>query len=189
MKIINSRNTKLNLYSVFHKLFVLLILTSLMSCATSLSEYKSSQPSLMMDSFFNGKLTAWGTFQDRNGKVLRRFQVDMIGTWDGNNGILDEDFVYDDGEKQKRIWRITKNPDGTFTGTADDVVGEAIGRSEGFALNWRYTMSLPVDDKVYEVQFDDWMYLVNAKNVINRASVSKFGLHVGEVTLFIQKHP
>lgn len=113
----------------------------------------------------------------------------MIGTWDGNNGILDEDFVYDDGEKQKRIWRITKNPDGTFTGTADDVVGEAVGRSEGFALNWRYTMALPVDDKVYEVQFDDWMYLVNAKNVINRASVSKFGLHVGEVTLFIQKHP
>lgn len=189
MKTMKSQHVKSKFYSIFHKFFVLLILASLMSCATSLSEYKSSQPSLMMDSFFNGKLTAWGTFQDRNGKVLRRFQVEMIGTWDGNKGILDEDFVYDDGEKQKRIWYITKNSDGTFTGTADDVVGEAIGRSEGFALNWKYTMSLPVDDKVYDVQFNDWMYLVNTNNVINRASVSKYGFHVGEVTLFIQKQP
>lgn len=189
MKLINSQYPKSKLFSILHKLFVLTLLATLMSCATSLTEYKSSQPSLMMDSFFNGKLTAWGTVQDRNGKVLRRFQAEMIGTWDGNNGILDEDFVYDDGEKQKRIWRITKNTDGTFSGTADDVVGIAIGRSEGFALNWRYTMALPVDGKVYEVQFDDWMYLVNTNNVINRASMSKFGVQVGEVTLFIQKHP
>jgi hypothetical protein len=189
MKILNALNARSKIFTTGYKLTLLVILASLMSCATTLTEYKSSQPSLMMDSFFNGKLTAWGTFQDRNGKVLRRFQVEMIGTWDGNKGILDEDFVYDDGEKQKRIWRITKNSDGTFTGTADDVVGEAIGRSEGFALNWKYTMSLPVDDKVYDVQFNDWMYLVNTNNVINRASVTKYGFHVGEVTLFIQKQP
>ena len=68
------------------------------------------------------------------------------------------------------------------------MVGTAQGRVAGNALNWRYTLRLPVDGSVYEVAFDDWMYLVDDKVMLNKAAMSKFGIHLGEVTLaFVKK--
>ncbi|NVJ61979.1 MAG: DUF3833 domain-containing protein [Gammaproteobacteria bacterium] len=172
----------------FSRLLTLILSVLLISsCATSLDEYADSQPEFKLEEFFSGKLTAWGTFEDYSGKVTRRFKVEMTGTWNGNKGVLDEDFYYDDGEEQKRIWRLTKEAPGVYSGEADDIVGVAKGEVKGFALNWSYTMSLPVDDDIYEVHFDDWMYLLDDKSVINKATVSKFGFEVGQVTLFIQK--
>ena len=82
---------------------------------------------------------------------------------------------------------LHQGEDGRWRGTAGDVVGEAVGEVAGNALNWRYTLKLPVDGKVYEVQFDDWMYLMDQNTLINRASMSKFGFELGEVTLFFRK--
>ena len=70
-----------------------------------------------------------------------------------------------------------------FSGTADDVVGQALGQQSGNAFNWRYTLALPVDGRVVEVQFDDWMYLMNDRVMLNKAAMAKFGVHLGEVTL------
>ena len=111
----------------------------------------------------------------------------MDGRWDGNQGVLDEHFTYSDGKKERRIWRLTKHDDGRYTGTADDVIGTAQGRSAGNAFQWAYTLQLPVDGTVYEVQFDDWMYLVDERVMLNRATMSKFGIRLGEVTLSFQK--
>jgi hypothetical protein len=114
----------------------------------------------------------------------------MRCTWQGNEGVLDEDFLYSDGSKQRRVWRITKLPGGRYTGTADDVVGIAQGQAQGNALNWSYTLSLPVDGKVYEVQFDDWMYLMSDTVMLNKATMRKFGVRLGEVTLaFTRRAP
>jgi NOL1/NOP2/fmu family ribosome biogenesis protein len=44
-----------------------------------------------------------------------------------------------------------------------------------------------VDGKVYEVQFDDWMYLVDERVMLNKARMSKFGIYLGEVTLSFTK--
>lgn len=173
---------------LYRSVLIILVSLALVSCATSLDEYADTKPEFKLEEFFSGKLTAWGTFEDYSGKVTRRFRVEMIGTWEGNKGILDEDFYYDDGEEQKRIWRLTKEAPGIYTGEADDIVGTARGEVQGFALNWSYTMALPVDGEIYEVHFDDWMYLIDEKSLINKASVSKFGFEVGQVTLFIQKH-
>jgi hypothetical protein len=156
-------------------------------CSTNLDDYHSTQPKFVLEQFFNGKLQAYGTFQDRSGKVTRRFRVDMTASWDGDHGVLDEDFYYDDGEQQKRVWYLTKLSDGRYEGRADDIVGKAKGEVRGFALNWRYTMALTVDETTYHVNFDDWMYLVDETHLINRALVSKWGVTVGEVTLFIHQ--
>ena len=67
------------------------------------------------------------------------------------------------------------------------MVGTALGQARGNALNWRYTLALPVDGKVYEVQFDDWMYLMTDTVMLNKASMSKFGFKLGEVTLSFTK--
>jgi Protein of unknown function (DUF3833) len=151
------------------------------------SAYEKEKPTLDLKTYFNGTLDAWGLFQDRSGKVIKRFTVVMRCTWQGNTGVLDEDFTYSDGTKQKRIWRLTETSPGNYIGKADDVVGEAIGTAAGNALNWRYVLSLPVDGTVYNVNFDDWMYLVDDKVMLNRAVMSKFGFRLGEVLLSFTK--
>ncbi len=111
----------------------------------------------------------------------------MRGEWKGSEGVLDEHFVYSDGTTQRRIWRLTLGPDGAVTGAADDVVGQAVGKISGNALSWRYVLRLPVDDKVYDVQMDDWMYLQTDRVMLNTATMSKFGFRLGEVVLTFVK--
>jgi hypothetical protein len=162
---------------------------ALAGCAApSPADYAAEKPVLDLKTYFNGPLVAHGIFTDRSGKVARRFTVQMTGTWQGNQGTLDERFTYSDGKTERRVWRLTDLGNGRWSGRADDVVGEAVGIAAGNALNWRYTLKLPVDDKVYEVQFDDWMYLMDDKVMLNKAVMSKFGIRLGEVTLSFYKN-
>lgn len=166
----------------------LIVTLFLAGCASQdIRQYADEKPTLDLATYFNGKIMAHGIFQDRSGQVVRRFVVEMDGQWNGNQGVLDEWFTYSDGTKERRIWRLTKHADGRYTGTADDVVGEAEGQAVGNAFFWSYVLSLPVDGKVYEVRFDDWMYLVDDKVMLNRATMSKFGIKLGEVTLAFTK--
>ena len=160
----------------------------LAGCASQdINNYANEKPALDLQQYFNGTLDAYGVFTDRSGAVVKRFTVLMECKWTGDEGVLDEAFTYSDGTKQTRIWRLTKTGNGKFVGRADDVVGEALGESRGNAFHWTYTMRLPVDDKVYDVQFDDWMYLMTDKVMLNKATMSKFGVRLGEVTLSFTK--
>ena len=185
-------------------------------CATQdIGSYANQQPTLDLQQYFNGTLDAYGVFTDRSGAVVKRFTVLMLCTWTGDTGVLHEDFNYSDGTKQTRIWKLTKRGNGRFDGRADDVVGEAHGESRGNAFHWTYTLSLPIGDKpsdalppqgasaptggsaareaasvearTVNVQFDDWMYLMTDKVMLNKAAMSKFGVRLGEVTLSFTK--
>ncbi len=159
------------------------------------ADYAAEKPVFDLKAYFNGEVTAHGVFTDRAGKVSRRFTVLMKCSWVGDDGVLDEDFTYSDGKKERRVWRLKKlggagaNSGGVtrYTGVADDVVGVATGEAAGNAFRWNYTLRLPVDGSVYEVQFDDWMYLMNERVMINKAVMSKFGVRLGEVTLAFDK--
>ncbi len=169
---------------------VILFSSLLFSCSNdSLTMYENTSPEFKLEEFFSGPLRAYGMVQDRGGKVLRRFTVDMTGTWEGNKGTLYEMFYYDDGEQQERIWYLEKFGDNHYGGNADDVVKPASGHTQGYAFNWRYTLAIPVDGKVWDIDFDDWMYLLDEQRLINRAAMKKFGFRVGEVTLWIEKLP
>ena len=158
--------------------------TGLTGCASPrVEDYAAEKPVLDLRTYFNGIVDAWGIFTDRNGKVVKRFTVLMKCEWRDKQGVLDEDFVYSDGTKEKRIWTLTDHGDGNFTGTAGDVVGTAEGKALGNAFNWRYTLALPVDGTVINVQMDDWMYLMNDRVMLNKARMSKWGVHLGDVTL------
>lgn len=156
---------------------------------TDVSRYAAERPQLDLQQYFDGRVEAWGMFQDRSGEVVKRFKVNMDCHWQGNTGTLDEHFSYSDGTKQRRVWTLQKLANGHYTGTADDVVGTAQGHAAGNTLNWRYVMALPVDGKVYNVNFDDWMFLQEDGVMINRAVMSKFGFRLGEVTLSFRKLP
>ena len=161
---------------------------ALTGCSSQqIDTYANEKPQLDLTQYFNGTLDAYGVFTDRSGAVVKRFTVVMQCSWTGNEGVLDETFSYADGSTQKRIWRLTRLPGGGFTGRADDVVGQAVGESRGNAFHWNYTLSLPVEGRVIEVQFDDWMYLMTDRVMLNKATMSKFGVRLGEVTLSFNK--
>ena len=161
---------------------------ALTGCASpTVADYAREKPVLDLAQYFNGTIDAHGIFQDRQGKVVKRFTVVMDCRWEGDQGVLDEAFTYSDGSKDRRVWRLTKHANGRYTGTAGDVVGEAEGQTAGNAFRWKYTLNLPVDGKVYEVQFDDWMYLMDERVMLNRATMSKFGVRLGEITLSFTK--
>lgn len=169
-------------------LCVIFVSLTLTACSSQkLSDYKNSDPEFDVKTFFNGPLQAKGIVLDRSGTVTRRFSVEMVGSWDNNQGTLAEWFIFDDGEKTERTWIINKLENGAYTGTAGDIAGEAKGQSAGFALHWDYQLDLAVDENVYRVTFDDWLYQIDEQVVINRSYIKKWGFTVGEVILVISK--
>jgi hypothetical protein len=179
--------TLLNSIRRWSGVYALALLLSACASAPTPADYAGETPTLNLRAYFDGPLTAYGLFTDRSGKVVRRFTVKMTGTWSGDQGVLDEEFTYSDGKKERRVWRLTDLGNGRYVGRADDVVGDASGLAAGNALNWRYTLALDVDGRVIEVQFDDWMYLMNDRVMLNKAAMSKFGIHLGDVTLAFTK--
>ena len=174
--------------SSWWRLAWLLPLLWLSGCGASLDDYRGSRPGWDLARFFNGKLVAHGLVTDRSGEVTSRFRVEMQGRWQDGKGELFEQFYFDDGRRQTRTWFLSKGADGHWRGTAADVVGEAVGKTAGFALNWRYQLDLALPDgEVVRVGFDDWMYLLDEDRLINRAEISKFGIHLGEVILYIER--
>lgn len=160
----------------------------LLGCSSvQVSDYKNELPKLKLEEYLNGPLVAHGYFQNRSGKIIKRFVVDMKGTWRDNVGTLEEDFSYSDGTKSRRVWTITKKSEGRYIGTAGDVVGEALGEIAGNALRWKYVLALDVDGTTYHVKFDDWMYQIDDKVLLNKSKMYKFGFYLGEVVLSMQK--
>ena len=151
--------------------------------------FMETAPKLVLEDYFTGETRAWGLFEDRFGNLRRQFAVDITGTWDGRELVLDERFQYSDGERDRRVWTIEKINATTYEGRADDVIGRAEGKAYGNALNWRYDLDLKVGDGTLRVHFNDWMFL-NADGVLlNRARVSKFGVEIGTVTLAFMEVP
>lgn len=161
----------------------------LSGCAgVQVDRYKNEKPVLDLKTYFNGTIDGVGMFQDRSGEVIKRFHVVIHARWEGNVGTLDEQFKWADGTTSQRVWTITRHDEHRYTGRAADVVGEAQGEAQGNALRWRYVMDLPVEGgKTYHVDFDDWMFLMDDNVMLNRSAMSKWGFHLGDVTLSFSK--
>lgn len=159
----------------------------LVSCTTRLSDYPASEPQFDLATFFNGNVTAWGILEDSKNRVTRRFCVDITGTWQGDEGKLDERFYFDDGETDQRIWTLKKNSEGHYSGTAHDVVGSAEGSIRGSVFRWQYKLNVRVDDKTHELFLDDWIYQIDEHRAFNRTRMKKFGIQVAELSIFFDK--
>ena len=167
-------------------IFTLLILTG---CANTMkpTDFKDQKPRLIIEDYLSGNVKAWGVLQNRSGKVTRQFKADLNGKWDGSQLILDEVFNWTDGEKQTRQWTITKIDEHNYEGTASDVVGKAKGYSYGPAFKFEYVLLVPVKGREMKITFDDWIFKQNDRVAINRATMTKFGIKVAELTVVFVK--
>jgi Protein of unknown function (DUF3833) len=149
-----------------------------------IEDFKGAEPKLALEEYFVGETRAWGMFEDLFGNLRRQFVVDITGTFDGKTLTLDERFVYNDGERQRRVWRIVRTGPETYEGRADDIIGVAQGRLSGNALTWSYQMDLPIGGRPWRVSFDDWMFLQPGGAMLNKADISKLGVRLGTVSIF-----
>lgn len=159
----------------------------LLGCSQKMADYNDTQPRADIKEFFTGPIKGWGIVQDWRGRVVTRFDVDMVGTWQGDKGRLEELFTYYDGKEEVRVWNIDKIGANSYRGTADDIIGEAIGETNGTAIRWAYQMDIAVGGNTFRLTFDDWMYQMNDGVLVNRSYLKKFGFTVAELTLFMKK--
>ncbi|WP_437608306.1 DUF3833 domain-containing protein [Erwinia sp. V71] len=169
------------------KKMCLLLCLLISGCGASIEDYHAATPKLDIFAYFNGESRAWGMVQDYSGKQVRRFEVAIRGEVLGDTLTLHEDFVYDDGERQTRVWRILRQPDGHYSGTADDIIGRASGHAAGNAFNWRYQMEVKTGSSSYLLNFDDWIYQQDSRHLLNVTSLKKWGIEVARVTIFFDK--
>lgn len=174
--------------TIIRKVFFVWIAVMVTSCASSdIKIYSEEQPTMDVRGYFNGPLKGWGFVQDWRGQVVRRFDIDMLGSWDGDTGTLEESFRYYDGEVQERVWTLTRLNDSEFLGQASDVVGFNFGRMSGNMLHMNYQLDVPYKDGSITLTLDDRLWLFNEGVVINKTKMKKFGLTVGHLTVFMKK--
>ena len=151
--------------------------------------YSKNLPKMDIRNYLNGNLEAHGILQNRSGEVIKSFTVKMIGTWNGNDGRLEEDFIFSDGKKDRRVWEIKLLDDNNFTAKAHDTVGIANGQQYGNAVKMNYVLKVDVDGKKYDISLVDWIYLVDDKTAINVSQMTKFGFRVGTLNISFKKLP
>lgn len=146
-----------------------------------------AKPHFELTTFFNGSTRAWGVFEDRFGRLKRRFTVDMQGGWQGKVFVLDERFVYDTGDIENRTWHVTPLGSGHFRATCPDCVGNADGQCDADSIRMSYRFRLKLKDLQIVVAFDDRLYRMADATAINRTTMSKWGIKLGELSLFFQR--
>ena len=181
-------NLAQQIFSAQHKVYLALCLLLLASCSPiTVDDYADNKPRMVMEDFFSGPLTAHGVVKDRSGKVIRSFNATISASWQQGIGTLDEQFVFDDGEQQQRIWQLTKTSDGRYVGTANDVVGEAMISVAGNSVFLDYVLRIDYKGSPLEIRIDDRMYLTSNEVMINESTMTKWGFEVGSLLLVIKK--
>ena len=66
------------------------LMLSLAACSsTGITYYADQLPKLVLEDFFDGNLEAYGVVKDWRGRVIRKFEADIIAYWNRGVGTLD----------------------------------------------------------------------------------------------------
>ncbi len=144
-------------------------------------DYEDETPTFDIRTHLNGPITCEGVIYGPLGRVSSRFVADFDASWDGNEGVMKERFVYDDGSVQDREWRLVLSEDGAIRAEAADVVGRGAGRQAGPTVLLRYKIKLPDASGGHVLDTVDWMYLTPNGTIMNRSQFRKFGIKVAEL--------
>ena len=171
-------------------LIAVLFALGLTACSSvSVDDYRDREPRFLPEQFFAGALTAHGVVKDYKGYASRSFVADITACWQNGVGTLDERFVFDDGEKQTRIWTLSQTEGGRYEATAGDVKGVGQASVSGNTMFLDYVLTIQLSDGSIDVAVDDRMYLVSENVLINESTLKKFGMPVGGILLTIIRHP
>ncbi len=170
------------------KLCLALVVAPLAGCATVPAPDAAFRDApLQIEKFLAGRTRAEGVFRNTITGAERKLTATLNGRWNGSTLVLAEDFVFADGARDRKTWRLTKLADGKWSGTREDVIGTATGVQDGKSFRLSYEADLTSQGSATIVRFEDVLTQTAPNVVLNRAVVSKFGVKVGEITLTIRR--
>jgi hypothetical protein len=106
-----------------------------------------------------------------------------MGRREGDALVITQDFTFEDGHRQQRVFRVRRIDDHRYEATANDMVGVSRGEAYGNTFHWEYTIALRPGNPLANVRFKLWMYLqADGETMINRVTVSKLGVILSETT-------
>lgn len=157
------------------------------ACSSSPTLDNKRSPSLSLTEFFSGKFCAWGLVKSSGGELTRKFVAKIDARSKENSFELDEQFIFDDGEKQNRLWQFIYK-DNQWVGTAGDVEGKAVGNVSGDTFHLVYDLNVKIDENHWTINMDDWLYLVDENTMMGTTTMKKWGFVVGEINITMQKN-
>jgi hypothetical protein len=148
--------------------------------------FAGAEPRFDPDKYFEGPTRSWGVTESRSGRPKSRFRTEMMGRREGGDKgdlVITQDFHFEDGRTQQRVWHIHRAGDHRYEASASDVIGPAVGYAYGNTFHWEYTLALRPGNKLANVHMEHWMYLqADGETMINRVLIRKFGVIVAETT-------
>ncbi|MEO8378989.1 MAG: DUF3833 family protein [Acidobacteriota bacterium] len=165
-------------------LLALMWLPLLTACGSlSPSHFSTAEPRFEPDRYFEGPTRSWGVTESRRGNPKSRFRTEMFGRREGDVLVVTQDFTFEDGRTQRRLWRIRRIDEHRYEATSPDVPGVAPGEAYGNTFHWEYTLALTPHNVFTRVRMHHWMYLqADGTTMINRVIITKLGVVIAETT-------
>jgi hypothetical protein len=155
--------------------------------AASAADAEAPAP-LTLEGYFTGTTHGSGAFNSWIAGVDRAFELTAEGYWDGTTLTLVEDFHFADGARERKTWRFVRTGEGTYIGTREDVVGEAVVTTDDGQIRMTYDLDLPrADGSTIRLHFRDIIERQRDGTVLNTARVTKFGLPIARVEVVFSK--
>lgn len=162
---------------------------ALAGCAAVPNAPKGVKPLTLVDAFA-GRSTGAGHFKVWLTGDERRFTAHLNGRVTGNMGArhlsVVEDFIYDDGEKNRLTWVFDEQGAGRWTGKREDTVGLAEVVEADGVIRLTYTADFASPSGVNRLGFSDVIYDAGDR-LINDAIVTKSGIPVASVQFVISR--
>ncbi len=167
-----------------------ILLCALTGACSSLKpqHFAAEAPRFEPEKFFEGRVRSWGVIESRSGKPKSRVRAELMGRREGNEVEIIQDFTFEDGSKQRRVWKIRRVDEHRYEASSPDVIGPAAGYAFGNAFHWEYTLQLRPGNVFSRVRMEHWMYLLaDGRTMINRVVIRKFGIVVAQTTEHFQR--
>ncbi|MDQ7014885.1 MAG: DUF3833 family protein [Gammaproteobacteria bacterium] len=170
------------------KISLVALLLLLLGCqAQNIEDYALQRPLFDPQAFYSGHLSGWGMYTDRSGVVRQRFRIEMEAAWQQDLGKLQQTWRYSTGKVAQRIVTLKKLDEHRYRIAASDAQSQGEGRVAGNSAYWNYRFSFDDGSEVAVRQVEQWSYAIDANSVMQKISLKKYGLPMGELTVFVQR--
>jgi hypothetical protein len=140
--------------------------------------------------YFGGRLTATGQFQNFYNGSTRSLRVDIHGKPRGSAFRLVVDTTYSDGEKSHKVWEFWKVAEGRYVGRRADLIGSATVEAQGNTIEIVYRARVRTKDgKTHDLDFKEIFQFTQPGMATYWLRASRLFVPVGEARLILRKQP
>ena len=163
---------------------------ALAACASAPPAPIVATTPLTLISAFQGHRVGTGQFRIWLTGAERRFTATLNGTVSGADGsrtlTVTEDFVYDDGQKDRLTWVFVEDGPGRWSGKREDTVGAAIVTENDGQIRLTYTADFKSLTDTTRLGFADLIYGHPDGTIVNDGIVSRAGFPVAAVRFVLR---